>query len=128
MRRALEVHNLNVELIWVQDGQSALGFVERADSGEISANPDLVLLDLNLPRATGIRILERMRQSRCLAGTPVIMVTSSGSQADKDAAMNLGAAHYFQKPSDLAGFMQLGGIIRSLLGTAKDPAGYSLSS
>jgi DNA-binding response OmpR family regulator len=125
VRRALEVHNLNVELIWVQDGQSALGFVERADSGEISANPDLVMLDLNLPRATGMRILERMRQSRQLAGTPVIMVTSSGSQADKDAAMSLGAAHYFQKPSDLAGFMQLGGIVRSLLGGPKAAAAAS---
>lgn len=123
MRRALEVHHLNVELIWVQDGQAALGFVDRADSGEITANPDLVLLDLNLPRATGMRILERMRRSPRLAGTPVIMVTSSGSQSDKDAAMKMGAAHYFQKPSDLAGFMQLGGIVRTLLGDAKAAAG-----
>jgi chemotaxis family two-component system response regulator Rcp1 len=123
VRRALEVHNLNVELIWVQDGQAALGFVDRADAGEITSNPDLVLLDLNLPRATGLRILERLRQSHRLASTPVIMVTSSGSQADKDAAMNMGAAHYFQKPSDLAGFMQLGGIVRSLLGDAKAAMG-----
>lgn len=118
MRRALEVHNLNVELIWVQDGQSALGFVDRTDSGEIPTSPDLVLLDLNLPRATGMRILERMRQSHRLAGTPVIMVTSSGAQADRDAAMKLGAVHYFQKTSDLAGYMQLGGIVRTLLGDA----------
>jgi DNA-binding response OmpR family regulator len=72
-----------------------------------------------------MRILERMRQSHRLAGTPVIMVTSSGSQADKDTAMNLGAVHYFQKPSDLAGFMQLGGIVRSLLAGPKVAASAS---
>lgn len=70
-----------------------------------------------------MRILERMRQSHRLAGTPVVMVTSSGSQADKDAAMSMGAAHYFQKPSDLAGFMQLGGIVRTLLRDAKAATG-----
>jgi CheY-like chemotaxis protein len=115
VRRALEMHELDVDLVVVQDGQSALGLVEKADTEDDSRRPDLILLDLNLPRATGSRILERIRQSPRFARTPVVVVTSSDSPVDRRAAKQLGAAHYFQKPCDLAGFMQLGGIVRTLL-------------
>ena len=115
VRRALEKHNLDVELVVVQDGQAAIRMVDSADHDETVESPDLVLLDLNLPRATGSRILERLRQSRKFAGIPIVVVTSSDSPLDRAAASQYGAAHYFQKPSDLAGFMQLGAIIRDLL-------------
>jgi chemotaxis family two-component system response regulator Rcp1 len=115
VRRALSLHHLDVDLTVIADGQTALGFVDRADAGEAGCKPDLMLLDLNLPRAAGTRILERVQCSQRLAGTPVVVVTSSNSKADRDAAERLGAAHYFHKPTDLAGFMKLGAIVRSLL-------------
>lgn len=115
VRRALEKHNLDVDLQVVQDGQAALRLIEHADADDSVICPDLVVLDLNLPRATGGRVLERIRQSPRYAATPIIVVTSSDSPLDRAAAARFGAAHYFQKPSDLAGFMELGGIIRNLL-------------
>jgi CheY-like chemotaxis protein len=123
VRRALEMHELDVDLVVVHDGQSALGLVEKGDLEESSRRPDLIMLDLNLPRATGSRVLERIRQSPRFARIPVVVVTSSDSASDRRAATLLGAAHYFQKPCDLAGFMQLGGIVRTLLeGPLGEPA------
>jgi chemotaxis family two-component system response regulator Rcp1 len=116
VRRALGLHGVEAELTVIADGQVALGFIEKADAGEVSWRPELMLLDLNLPRATGARILERLRQqSSRFSGVPVIIVTSSDSPADRDQALRLGATQYFHKPIDLAGFMALGGIVRTLL-------------
>jgi CheY-like chemotaxis protein len=115
VRRALGRHGLDVQLVVVEDGQAALRYIERIDEDESVLAPDLALLDLNLPRATGNRILKRIRQSRRCNGIPIIIVTSSDSPVDRDATAQLGATGYFQKPGDLAGFMQLGKIVREAL-------------
>lgn len=115
VRRALEKHGLAAQLVVVEDGQAALRFVERVDSDESVVSPDLALLDLNLPRATGNRILTRIRQSRRCKGIPIIIVTSSDSPLDRDTTAQLGATGYFQKPGDLAGFMRLGQVVRDAL-------------
>jgi CheY-like chemotaxis protein len=116
VRRALEKHGLQtVELIVVEDGQAALRYFDRVDADDSEVAPDIALLDLNLPRATGSRILLRIRQSRRCNGIPIIIVTSSDSPLDRDAASQLGATGYFQKPGDLAGYMQLGRVVRQAL-------------
>jgi CheY-like chemotaxis protein len=116
VRRALEKHGLrDVELIVVEDGQAALRYIERVDGDDSVFSPALALLDLNLPRATGSRILLRIRQSRRCGAIPIIIVTSSDSPLDREAAAQLGATGYFQKPGDLAGFMHLGQVVRAAL-------------
>ena len=115
MRRALEKHDLDCKLIVVEDGQAALHFMEEADADDGVVCPDLVLLDFNLPRATGSRVLTRIRQSPRCTRTPIIIITSSDSPLDRETAARLGATGYFQKPGDLAGFMQLGRIVRDAL-------------
>jgi CheY-like chemotaxis protein len=115
VRRALEKQELRFDLVVAEDGQAALHFLDRIDGDESAACPDLALIDLNLPRATGSRILLRLRQSPRCAPIPVIIVTSSDSPLDHDAASKLGANYYFQKPGDLAGFMELGGVVKRLL-------------
>jgi len=116
VRRALEKHGLrDLELVVVEDGQAAIRYIERVDADEGMFAPALALLDLNLPRATGSRILMRIRQSRRCGAIPIIIVTSSDSPLDRDAAAQLGASGYFQKPGDLAGFMQLGQVVREAL-------------
>jgi len=115
VRRALEKHGLQAELVVVEDGQAAIRYVERVDTDDAMFSPSLALLDLNLPRATGSRILKRIRQSRRCNGIPIIIVTSSDSPLDRDAAAQLGATGYFQKPGDLAGFMRLGQVVREAL-------------
>jgi len=116
VRRALEKHGLrDVELVVVEDGQAAFRYIEQVDADDSLFPPDLALLDLNLPRATGSRILIRIRESRRCSAIPIIIVTSSDSPLDRAAAAQLGATNYFQKPGDLAGFMQLGRIVREAL-------------
>ena len=115
VRRALEKHGIQVELVVVEDGQAAIRYIERVDGDDSMCSPELAMLDLNLPRATGSRILSRIRQSRRCNDIPIIIVTSSDSPLDRDAAAQLGATEYFQKPGDLAGFMQLGKVVRDAL-------------
>lgn len=116
VRRALERHGLqDVDLVVVEDGQAAFRYIEAVDADDSRDAPGLALLDLNLPRATGSRILARIRGSRRCGGIPIIIVTSSDSPLDREAAAELGATSYFQKPGDLAGFMQLGQIVRDAL-------------
>src|ERR1700735_3375741 len=120
VRRALEKHDLDCRLIVIEDGQAALHFIEEAAGDGSAERPDLVLLDLNLPRATGNRVLTRIRQSPRCANIPIIIITSSDSPLDRESAARLGATGYFQKPGDLAGFMQLGRIVREALETAAE--------
>jgi|ERR1019366_6692878 CheY-like chemotaxis protein len=115
VRRALEKHGLKVELVVVEEGQAALRYMDTVDTDATVAAPSLALLDLNLPRANGNRILTRIRQSTRAGAIPIIIVTSSDSPLDRDAAAKLGATGYFQKPGDLAGFMQLGQVVRDAL-------------
>ncbi len=77
--------------------------------------PDLIILDLNLPRHDGIEILTYIRQRELLAHVPVVILTSSDSPNDTRAAARLGANEYIRKPSSLSEFMAIGGIFRALL-------------
>jgi CheY-like chemotaxis protein len=122
VRRALEKHGMQeVELIIVEDGQSALRYIDRVDAEDTMKPPSLALLDLNLPRANGTRILTKIRHSPRCSQIPIIIVTSSDSPLDRDAAAELGATGYFQKPGDLQGFMQLGHVIREALNGSVSP-------
>ena len=116
MRAALKLDGLDCEFQVSPDGEKAIEFIEAIDSGTAWHRPHVVLLDLNLPRATGNRILARIRGSHRCTGMPIIIVTSSDSPVDRAAAAESGATGYFQKPGDLAGFMQLGRIVRDALG------------
>lgn len=115
VRRALEKNELRAELVVVEDGQAAIRYMDRVDLDDSMSSPDLALLDLNLPRATGNRVLLRIRQSNRCGRIPIIIVTSSDSPLDRAAAAQLGASDYFQKPGDLAGFMRLGQVVRDAL-------------
>ena len=69
--------------------------------------------------AAGREVLGRMRTARCKQ-VPVVVLTSSDSQKDRDEAINLGASRYFQKPSRLSEFLKMGSIFREMLGGSAD--------
>ena len=117
VREALEQAGLTVELHVLDDGEKAVDSIESIDRKEES-RPNLVLLDLNLPKKSGGQVLERIRRSPACGQIPVMILTSSDSPADKAQANQLGATEYFRKPSVLAEFMRLGPRVRELLGTA----------
>jgi two-component system, chemotaxis family, response regulator Rcp1 len=111
VRRALEKHGLNHDLTVAHNGEEAMQLLEQAEKGPATNAPELVLLDLNLPKVDGSQILSHIRQTYAFATTPVIILTSSDSPADRDRALSLGANVYFRKPTDLNSFMKLGGVV-----------------
>jgi CheY-like chemotaxis protein len=115
IRRALAEHGIQHELHVVLDGEQAIEFLARI--GEPGGTPrlDLVLLDLNLPKVDGPRILAELRKNPESAATPVIIVSSSNAATDRVRIAKLGISHYFQKPSDLEEFMRLGAVVQDVL-------------
>ncbi len=115
VRRALEKQGLSHHLTVAHNGEEAMQLLEQAEKGSLADAPELVLLDLNLPKVDGAQILSHMRHTYAFATTPVIILTSSDSPADRDRAIALGANVYFRKPTDLSSFMQLGCVVEQLV-------------
>ncbi len=119
IREVIESSDLKLDLRIASNGQEALTYLQGlADTN--SARPALILLDLNLPRVSGLEVLRQLREvaSPC-RDTPVIVVTSSNAETDRAAAVRLGAEAYFHKPQSLAAFMQLMPLIRLVLARGK---------
>jgi CheY-like chemotaxis protein len=112
---ALERGGLNFDLEVLDDGEKAVEFVERVESDDSAACPDLIILDLNLPKMGGCQVLERVRKKSRFQNVPVVILTSSDSPRDRVRTASLGATGYFQKSSRLDDFMKLGPMIRGLL-------------
>lgn len=114
MREALSIHQITSALTVLKDGERAVKFLEAVDRREFPA-PQLIILDLNLPKVSGRELLERIRSSVLYADIPVVILSSSGAERDREDARRLGATRYIKKPSDLAEFMSIGAEIRMLL-------------
>jgi DNA-binding response OmpR family regulator len=115
VREALKNAGLDFELNVLDDGEKAIDFIDELDRQLGAVCPDLVLLDLNLPKRSGDQILEHMRHSVRCKDIPVVVVTSSDSPRDKADMSRLGATRYFRKPSRLDEFMRLGPLVRELV-------------
>src|SRR5215210_4172070 len=84
-REALREAGEDVRLSAVGDGEQALAYLRREGGFAEAPAPDLVLLDLNLPRKNGLEVLEDMRADEALAYIPVIVITSSAARQDVTA-------------------------------------------
>jgi CheY-like chemotaxis protein len=87
-----------IELEYAYDGEEACQMLDEAKLG--GKKYDLVLLDLNLPKVTGMEVLEKIKTDPDLAMTPVIVVTNSDYKKDMIACYKMNADGYFQKPAD----------------------------
>jgi chemotaxis family two-component system response regulator Rcp1 len=106
-REALREAEVAAELVAVADGEQALAFL-RAEGDHVEAvRPDLILLDLNLPKKNGLEVLEEIKRDPELRRTPVIMLTTSSSARDVAACYDRGVNCYVVKPLDLDDFTQL---------------------
>ena len=106
-REALREAGETVRLSSVGDGERALAYLRREQGFAEAPRPDLVLLDLNLPRKNGLEVLDEMRADASLAQIPVIVLTSSAAQSDVEAAYAGGANAFVVKPLELDAFMDL---------------------
>ncbi len=97
---ALESSEVRCELRVANDGQEALDYFDRQRA------PDLVLLDLNMPRVGGLEVLRRLKGDARWRHVPVVIFTTSNAQNDRDACAALGADDYIVKPNDIQGLVK----------------------
>ena len=100
IREALKESPLTVEMSIARDGVEAMDFLHRCESGE-GNRPDLILLDLNLPKKNGREVLAEVKSSPNLRPIPVVVMTSSRADEDISQAYALNANCYITKPGDL---------------------------
>jgi CheY-like chemotaxis protein len=105
-QRALQRSRVANELHITRDGQDALNFLERAGEWTGAPRPDLILLDVNLPRANGMEVLEHIRSKPELSVIPVIMLTASDREEDVVRSYQLGSNTYIQKPVEFEKFLR----------------------
>jgi CheY-like chemotaxis protein len=114
IEQALQEHHIQHALHVVRDGGEAIDFVLRMGTPGRPC-PDLVLLDLNLPKVEGAQVLAEIRKRSECSETPVIVVTSSDAPRDKEKLAKLGVTRYFKKPSDIDEYMKLGVTVSEVL-------------
>jgi len=100
MRAALREGSLEVLVRWVQDGEEAVRYLRRQGEFAAAARPDLILLDLRLPRMDGKEVLAEIKEDPALRLIPVIVMTSSPREEDFSEAYDLHANCCVPKPSD----------------------------
>ena len=101
MRMAFKRASINHPLEIARDGKQALEYLFGGAPGSAPRVPCLVLLDLNLPRVSGLEVLQRLRQVARFKKLPVAIFSSSAQPSDRERATGLGATEYIVKPSNL---------------------------
>jgi CheY-like chemotaxis protein len=112
VREALEEHGVKGELTVLVDGEMAIQFIQDIDSQALIC-PDLIIVDINLPKKPGRDVLECIRRSTICREAPVVILTSSDAHEDKQEAMREGVSRYLRKPSRLNDFISLGAVFKS---------------
>ncbi len=108
--RALQRKNLVNRLFVVEDGAEALDFLfgrNKYQGRDLNHNPKVLLLDLKLPKVSGLQVLREIKAHDATKTIPVVIVTSSAEDPDIRAAYALGANSYVTKPIDFDDFRQV---------------------
>src|SRR5579875_2024930 len=106
IREALKENPIPVQITVARDGVEAVDYLHQVEAG-LANRPDLMLLDLNLPRKNGREVLAEVKSSPTLRQIPVLVMTSSRSDEDVSEAYNLNANCYITKPGDLNEYVQV---------------------
>jgi CheY-like chemotaxis protein len=107
VKDAFEDHKVGNALSVVSDGVEAMQYARGEGSHASAARPDLILLDLNLPRKSGIEVLAELKGDPELFTIPVVVLTTSEAEEDILAAYKLHANAYITKPVDFERFSQI---------------------
>ena len=107
IKEAFEFNKVHNTLHIVSDGVEALDFLYRRNGHEGAPRPDLVLLDLNLPRKDGREVLEEVKADKDLRTIPVVVLTTSEADEDILRSYDLHANAYVTKPVDFDRFIEV---------------------
>jgi chemotaxis family two-component system response regulator Rcp1 len=105
-REAFKTSKLHSVLNVVKDGVEAMAFLHRAGSYAAAPKPDLIFLDLNLPRKDGREVLAEVKGDAALKRIPVVILTTSRADRDIVASYDLNANCYIVKPADVDQFFE----------------------
>ena len=106
-QEAFADHKVGNRLTVVSDGEEALAYLRRQGVFANAKRPDLILLDLNLPRRDGREVLEEIKNDDRLHQIPVVVLTTSSSEEDILSSYQLHANAYVTKPVDFAAFVEV---------------------
>jgi chemotaxis family two-component system response regulator Rcp1 len=106
-REAFKDAKVHVNLNVAPDGADAMAFLNREGGYAKAPRPDLILLDLNLPKKDGREVLEEIKESPTLKSIPVVVLTTSASEVDILRSYKLHANCYITKPVGLDGFLEV---------------------
>ena len=106
-REALKEEKIYNNLVVVEDGEEALAFLRKEGKYAKAVRPDLILLDLNLPKIDGREVLKEIKNDDKLKAIPVVVLTVSKSEEDVLKSYNLHANCYITKPVDLKQFVKV---------------------
>ena len=112
-REALHDAKVNNHMAVASDGVEAVALLRREGEYAVCARPDLILLDLNLPRMNGFEVLDVIKEDCELKRIPVVVLTTSQAEQDIVRSYNLHANAYVTKPVDLEQFIQ---VVKSIEG------------
>jgi CheY-like chemotaxis protein len=115
LKRNLETARVANTLKQVSDGESALDYLYRKNSfstPESSPRPNLILLDLRLPKVDGLQVLKTIKSDPALKNIPIVILSTSASENDVSTAYGNGANSYLVKPID---FKQFGALLETLV-------------
>ena len=96
----------NTDLICMNDGDAAINYLNEIHK-QNEAFPSLIILDLNMPRRDGRQTLSYIKSCDYLANIPVVILSTSENNSDKEACALLGAVSYFQKPFHYSGYKNI---------------------
>ena len=119
VREALENSAIACELVVIPNGERAIQFIEDLDSGS-GPCPQLAIVDLKLPKQPGAEVVKRLRASAKCKDVPVVVLTSSNNQIDRENAKSIGVSRYIVKSGRLSEILELGSIFRDLLGPSRN--------
>jgi two-component system, chemotaxis family, response regulator Rcp1 len=124
IREALNQTPLQIQITLARDGVEAMDYLRQSEAGLVN-RPDMILLDLNLPRKNGREVLAEVKASPRLKQIPVLVMTSSKADEDITQAYSLNANCYITKPQNLQEYID---VVRSIedfwFGTATLPDAY----
>lgn len=107
MREALACESVSSRLTVAEDGDQAIRYLRRSEPFDNAVRPDLIFLDLNLPKKDGREVLAEIKQDRELRRIPVIVLTTSEAERDIQRAYDLHANCYVRKPTDLDEYLSV---------------------
>lgn len=106
-RELIEQARLQVSFEAISDSQKAIDYLQKHSPFENAIRPDLILLDINMPRMNGHEVLAEIKKNNKLKSIPVVMLTTSGDNDDITKAYQNGANCYITKPTGLLKFKEV---------------------